>query len=231
MAVGQRAQLARRLAANDTVAGEDQRKRRRLDEAGRRLERRVVRRRPSCPLGRERRAVGRFFGHVFRHLDVTRARLLRLGQLECFADDLGDDGPGLEPRVPLRQRAKMLDDVDVLVRFLVDAVTTGLPRDGDERRVIEVRIGDAGGEIGGARSERREAHAGAARQAAAGVGHEGSALLVARRDEADRRVGERIQDVENLLPGQAEDVPDALVLEAPHDQLRRLHRPTRSRPT
>ena len=59
-------------------------------------------------------------------------------------------------------------------------------------------------------------------QAPVHVGHVGAALLVANRDEGDRRVLERLVEVERLLARDAEDVLDALGLQALHEQVRRL---------
>ena len=63
-------------------------------------------------------------------------------------------------------------------------------------------------------AERAEADAGAAGEAAVHVGHVGAALLVADGDEGDRGVGQRLVEVERLLARDAEDVLDALGLEA-----------------
>src|SRR5499425_1577358 len=60
-------------------------------------------------------------------------------------------------------------------------------------------------------------------ETAIGVGHESGALLVARRDKGDLRAQERIQDVQDLLPGQAEDVAHPLVLEALDDEIGSFH--------
>ena len=52
------------------------------------------------------------------------------------------------------------------------------------------------------------------------LAHLNGAALVTRRDESDRRVGERVDDVEVLLARQAEHILDALVLEARNEELR-----------
>ena len=65
-----------------------------------------------------------------------------------------------------------LDDVEVLVRLLVHPLEVGLPGEGDERGAVEEGVGHRGDEVGRARPERAEAHAGAPRQAAVHVGHE-----------------------------------------------------------
>ena len=106
------------------------------------------------------------------------------------------------------------DQVDVLVRLLVHPLEVGLAGERDERRAIEERVGDRGDEVRGARTERAEAHAGAAGQPPVRVGHVGAALLVADGDELDRGVGQRLVEVERLLAGDAEHVLDALGLEA-----------------
>src|SRR5262249_32650300 len=175
-----------------------------------------------APAG-ERPPAGRPPRHVLGHLDVAGARLLRLGQLERLADHLGDDTGRLHARVPLGERPEVLDDVDPLVGFLVNAIAPGLAGERDQRRAVEVRVGDAGGQIRGARPERGQTDAGAPRQAPVGGGHERGPLLVARRDEGDPRVEERIEDIQHLLARQAEDVAHAFVLEALDDQIRGLH--------
>ena len=67
--------------------------------------------------------------------------------------------------------------------------------------------------------EGSQAHAGPPGQTAVGVGHVGAALLVAHRHEVDRRVGQRLVEVERLLARDAEHVLDALGLEALHEHL------------
>ena len=54
-------------------------------------------------------------------------------------------------------------DVDVLVRLLVHPLEVALAGERDERRAVEVGVGDRGHEVRGARPERAEADAGAAR--------------------------------------------------------------------
>ena len=78
----------------------------------------------------------------------------------------------------------------------------------------------AGDEVRRPRPERAEADARAAGEAAVHVGHVGAALLVADGDELDRRVRERAVELERLLAGDAEDVLDALRLEAVDEEVR-----------
>src|SRR5204862_1974811 len=66
------------------------------------------------------------------------------------------------------------------------------------------------------------AHARSARQASADVGHVGAALLVPDGHEFDRRLRERLVQVERLLAGYTEDVSNALGLEAFDEEVRRF---------
>ena len=160
--------------------------------------------------------------HVLGQLDVGRAGLLRLGDLERLAHDLGDDVARVQARVPLRHRLHDRDDVDVLVGLLVHALEVALAGQGDERRAVEEGVGDRGDQVRGARAERAEADAGALGEAAVHVRHVGPALLVSNGDEVDRGVGERFVEIQGLLTRDTEDVLDPLDLQALHEQVRRL---------
>ena len=151
---------------------------------------------------------------VLGQLEVRRAGLLGLGDLERLAHDLGDDVGRVDARVPLRDRPQDLDQVDVLVGLLVHPLEVGLPGQRDERRAVEVGVGDGGDEVQRARAERAQADAGAPGQAAVHVGHVGAALLVSNRDERDRRFRQRLVEVQGLLARDAEHVLDALGLQA-----------------
>ena len=158
--------------------------------------------------------------HVVGQLEVGGARLLALGDGEGLAHRLGDDLRVVDARVPLRHGLHHPHDVDVLVALLVHLREARLARQRDHRRAVEVGVGEAGDEVGRAGPERAEADARPAGQAAVGVGHERPALLVPDRQELDRLgVVERIVQVERLLARDPEDVLDALVLEAPDEEL------------
>ena len=170
-------------------------------------------------LARQRLAVDLGGHHVLGQLDVRGARLLGLGHLERLAHDLGDDLRVLHARVPLRDRAHHPRQVDVLVRLLVHPLEVALAGERHERRAVEVGVRHRGHEVERARAERAEADAGAAGEPAPDVGHVGAALLVADRDELDRRARQRLVQVERLLARNAEHVLDALGLEALHEDV------------
>ena len=105
------------------------------------------------------------------------------------------------------------------MRLLVHSLEPALAGQGHERGPVQEGVGHPGHQIGGPGTQGAEAHAGPAGQAALDVGHEGAGLLVADRDELDRRSVERVRDVEGLLAGDPEDPSDPLGLEAPHQQV------------
>ena len=154
-------------------------------------------------------------------LEMGRAGLLGGGDGEGLAHRLGDDAGVVHACVPLGHRLEHLDHVDELMRLLVHAAQLDLTGERDHRGIVEVGVGDAGGEVGGAGAERGQADAGLAGEAAVGVGHERGALLVTRGHEDDAlAVVERLAHVERLFAGDAEHVLDTLVLEALDEDLR-----------
>ena len=146
---------------------------------------------------------------------MGRARLLELRDPERLAHDLRDGTRQLDPLVPLGHRLEHAHDVDELVRLLVQLVESGLAGDRDHRRVVEVRVGDPGHEVGRARPQGGHRHRGPTGQTPVDVGHERGALLVARGDVADGVLpAERVEDVHRLLARDREDVLAALGGEA-----------------
>jgi hypothetical protein len=218
-ALGEECELPRRPPADHPVAGEDQRALRLVDDVRRAREGRPVGRRAARLVGPERLALRGFLGHVLRQLQVAGPGLLLLGDLERLPDNLGDDRARLDLRVPFREGPECLDDVDELVGLLVEEAPRQLAGDRDDRRAIEIRVGQAGGEVRRPRPEGRQAHPRLAREPPPDVRHEGGRLLVADGDETDGRVEEGVVQVEGLLAGHAEDVAHALPLEAADQEL------------
>ena len=152
--------------------------------------------------------------HVGGQLEVRGPGLFGGGHRKGLAHRLGHGARVVHAGVPLGHRLHHLDDIDELVGLLVHAREVDLPRDRHKRCVVQVGVGDAGRQVGGARTERRQADAGLAGQPSVGFGHEGGALLVAGRHEGDLAGAlERGVQVEGLLAGDAEDVLDTLVFE------------------
>ena len=82
---------------------------------------------------------------------------------------------------------------------------------------VHHRVGDRGDEVGRAGAAGGERHADLARGLRVALGRVARALLVAALDVADARVVERVVGREVGAAGDAEDVLDALGLEALHD--------------
>ena len=218
-ALGQDAQLPRGVSPDHAVPREDQRAVRPVQDVRRARERGPVGRRAARLVDAEGLALGGPLGHVLRQLEVARPGLLLLGDLERLPHHLGDDLARLDLGVPLREGPERLHDVDVLVGLLVEEAAGELARDRHHGRPVEVRVGQARGEVRRAGPEGREAHARPAGQPPPDVRHEGRRLLVADRDEADGRVEEGVVQIERLLAGHAEDVAHALLLEAADEEL------------
>jgi hypothetical protein len=124
---GRTPQRGRGAGAHDAVAGQRHWVDRVADRVGRLQQlaggglgdHRAVRRGSGWPVD--------LAGHdVLGELEVRRAGLLGLGDLEGLADDLGHDVRTRDPRVPLRDRAEQLDQVHELVGLLVHALEVGL---------------------------------------------------------------------------------------------------------
>jgi hypothetical protein len=98
-----------------------------------------------------------------------------------------------------------------------------LAGDHHHRHRAQLGIGGRGDEVGGAGSERGETDPGLAGEAAVGRGHEARTLFVSREHELDARGAQRLEQIEVLLAGNAENVLDSFGFQRPHEQVRRLH--------
>ena len=217
--LGEPAERADRAVPRHTGAGEHDRVGRGGKGVGGPLHLVVGRRRIPRDVDLQGPRVGGALGDVFGQHDERRARSFGLGLLERLADHLGRGVAQGDHVAPLRERPVDRHEVDHLVRLLVEAVEAGLRHQGDQRMGVQLRVRDPEHEVERTRAERRQAHAGAARERAVDVGHERGAALVARRHEPDRRVGQRVDHVEVLFTREAEHELDAFVLEALHEEL------------
>ena len=95
--------------------------------------------------------------------------------------------------------------------------------DGDQRGLVEVRVGDPGDEVGGAGAESRKTDTGLPGEPAPDVGDKGRPLLVAGRHELNGRVVQGEEEIFVLLPRHTEDVPDPFVLQTLDKKIRDFH--------
>ena len=152
-------------------------------------------------------------------IDERRARPFGRRLLERLADHLRRRRRQRDHVAPLGDGPVQRDQVDELVRLLVDPAQPGLRGDGHERMRVELRVRDPEHQVDRARAEGRQAHAGIAGERAVRVGHERRSAFVPRRDEPDGRIGERVDDVQVLLAREPEHELDALVLQTCHEDL------------
>jgi hypothetical protein len=109
----------------------------------------------------------------------------------------------------------IVDHVEDLEAALLRFLDRLLAGDHQHRHAAELGIGGGGDEVGRARPQRGQAHAGLAGVAAIGRGHEAGALFVAGEDQLDlARARQRIEEIEVLLARHAEDVFAAFLLKA-----------------
>ena len=148
--------------------------------------------------------VGFLDEHVLREREHDGSRAPGGGDVEGARDELGDPVRIVDLLDPLRHRAEHVAVVDLLERLPAHHVAADLADQEDQRRrVLEGGV-DAAGRVRRAGATRDHADAGTAGELAVGVGHVGRADLVTTRDEADRRVVERVEHGQVALAGHAE---------------------------
>ena len=170
--------------------------------------------------GRQRRrGRERSTEHVARDLDEHRALAAAHRRAQRAPQELGNALGLVDLKRLLGHRPEHAHQVVFLKRVLLIVVERDSADEHHHRRVGDVRRGDAGQQIGGARTARHEADArpiGDARQA---IGHERGGLLVAHVDVFDARiVVERVQDVQERRADESEYLPDTFGLQQLDDR-------------
>ena len=170
--------------------------------------------------GRQRRrGRERSTEHVARDLDEHRALAAAHRRAQRAPQELGNALGLVDLKRLLGHRPEHAHQVVFLKRVLLIVVERDSADEHHHRRVGDVRRGDAGQQIGGARTARHEADArpiGDARQA---IGHERGGLLVAHVDVFDARiVVERVQDVKERRADDSEYLPDTFGLQQLDDR-------------
>jgi hypothetical protein len=112
---------------------------------------------------------------------------------EGARDELRDAGRVVDLRDPLRHRPEHGRVVELLEALPPDGVAGDLAHEQDHRRRVLRRGVQAVGRVRRPRPPRDEADARAAGELPVGVGHVRRAALVARHDEPQRRVAQRVE--------------------------------------
>ena len=163
--------------------------------------------------------VGLLDEHVLGEREHNRSGASGGRDVERAGDELGDPVGIVDLLHPLRHRAEHVAVVDLLERLAAHHLAADLPDQEDQRgRVLERGV-DAAGGVRGAGAAGDHADPRPAGELAVCVGHVRGTDLVAARDEADRRVVERVEHCQVALAGDAEGdvhpVDDELVDEEP----------------
>ena len=152
-------------------------------------------------------------GDVLGQIDEAHPRLLALRLFEGFAHDFGNGFRLDHLHGIFGDRPEQVDEIQVLVRFLVDPRGRRLARNGHQRGMIQVGVRYAGHQVGRARPERRQTYAGPPGQSPVDVGDEGGRLLVMRGDKTNLALRQDVQDVDVFFAGDAEDNLNALIFQ------------------
>jgi len=219
--LGERSNGCRCVRDDDARTGEYHRTVGLVHEPGRRRDRIGIGRRWSVrPPGiRERVHVDRLLLHVLGHVDHHGSGAPRCGDTKRRRHHVQQLLGRLDEPVVLRDREGHAVGVDLLERVRADRRARHLARDRDQRDRVELRVGDCGHEVRGARAGGAEAHRRLARHARHPLGDESGALLVA---------GEHVPKpapVQGVVHGQVRATRntghggDALTLQERHDDL------------
>ena len=161
---------------------------------------------------------------IYREVNVggPHAAGSTLCVLEGETDDFIDRIRTHDQLRPLRDRLEDLREVEILMARQMHLVRADLTGDRHKRRTIEIRIRDTRHEIRRARTQRREAHACLTGETAIHICHERRTLLMPHHDEVEPRlIRDRLDQLQILLPRDAEDVLHPLRHQTLHHQFRR----------
>src|SRR5690606_21584531 len=157
---------------------------------------------------------------ILGDVDQHRAGTAGAGDVEGPPHGLGQVLDVAHQEVVLDARPGDADRVALLERVFADGRGRHLAADDDQRDRVHVGGGDAGDGIGDARTAGDDAHAHLLRRARIGVGRVHGSLLVAHQDVLELVLLEnRVVDVQHRAARVAEDVLDALIGQAAHDDI------------
>ena len=183
----------------------------------------VVRQRtPDIRCGYQRHPAA-LVGDVLGQLQVTGAGTLLPSHPERLAHAVRDAVGGNDLPRELGERLHHPHHIDDLEMSLLAGLDRLLAGDHQHRHPAQLRIRGSRHQVGRTGAQGGQAHARPSGQPPVGGGHEAGRLLVARNDEANARLAQRLEQVQVLLAGNAEDVLDPLGFEGPDEEITGLH--------
>ena len=164
---------------------------------------------------------------IFGKIDEDGPRLARAGDVKGFLYDPAEVFAAAHRHRILADGAADADDVDLLKGVVADEVGRHLPREADEGHAVVIGGGDARDEVGRTRAAGDETDARFARGARVAVRRVHEPLLVAGKDDAERRFAvQRVEQVDRHAARIGEQRIHALLDEGLDKELRTfdLHR-------
>ncbi len=171
----------------------------------------------------DRRVGDRLGHHVQRNLDMHRAGAGAFEHREGAGDDLVQRLAGVQgvaEHADPGQRALLVGQLVQAALATAQGVATVDAGNHQHGYRVGQRLGHRGGDVGHSRAADDQTGRRLAAGAGVAVGHEPGALLVARRDVAQRAVAEAAVELDGVHPGDAEHGVDAVGLEQLEQALR-----------
>ena len=170
-------------------------------------------------LALEGHCVGGHLGNVLGQVDVGGTRLSFFGVLERQPDDLAYRVRADDLFGTLGDGLKHGGQIQILVAGQLHPVGAHLPRDGHQRRTIQISICHARDQVGGTGAQRGQADTGPPGQTAIDIRHKGRALLMTHRNKTNFAVPDGEHQVQCLLARDAEDHIDSLGFQTVYQHL------------
>jgi hypothetical protein len=156
---------------------------------------------------------------VAAELQMHRARRTRRRNTEGLAEHVRRAGDVVDGGVELGHRLEGRDVVDLLIDLAELGLRIAAAGDGDDRRMRQIRVTQAGGEVERA-DHLRHADAGLAGSARITVGHVGGGFLAVAVDARDRRTPLHLGEGAAQHRRHHEDMADAVAGEHVGDHFR-----------
>ena len=194
-----------------------------VDQFGGALDRRIGGgREPGRRRERRHRLVGRRQRHVFGQVEMHRPLRLAQGKRDGRGQRRADLALAqLQGRLGDRLEQRVM--IDPHLDAPAELIGVEIAGDGDERRAVQVRAADAGGEIGRARPQRGDAKSRRAGDAPGDVGGKAGGAFVRGEHEIDAALAHRLHQRQHVAARNAEAAGDAGRLQRGDDQVGIVH--------